>query len=153
MKLEGLLSFAGANAKVFSDKNLLPQMVAAEVKDRLKSGMWSAAWRSQLALERNPLQHVDAPWSTGGIRRFFRINVKNLHRVNVARDCCAYLENAVRVVDPPTSIPLDTFELKWGGYTLPMANVLPQQIRHFSGACVDHKRAANIDLYPSLLRL
>ena len=44
--LEGLLAFVGANAETFDDRKMLPKMVADTVRDRLTTGRWSTAWRT-----------------------------------------------------------------------------------------------------------
>jgi hypothetical protein len=136
-KLEGLLAFVGANARTFDDRNKLPRMVADAVGDLVETGRWSAAWRNELLLERDPAQHEDADWRNGDRGRYFQITVRNRHRHKAARDCYVYLEKANRL-DPAENIRLHTFELKWDGFTLPNANVLPLQNRRFDAACIAH---------------
>jgi hypothetical protein len=137
VKLEGLLAFLGTNAKKFDDKNKLPQMVADSVRDLVSARQWNPGWRNELALERDPAQYEDAPWTNGDMGRYFQVIVRNRHRVKVARDCYVYLEKATRL-DSSMEIPLHTFELKWDGFLLPNANVLPGQFRRFDAACVAH---------------
>jgi hypothetical protein len=136
-KLEGLLSFVGANAKIFDDRKLLPNIVAAAVRDLVKTGKWSITWRNELLLERDSAQYADALWKNGDSGRYFQIMVRNRHRHKVARDCYVYLEKATEL-DSGITIPLNTFELKWDGFVLPNVNVLPLQFRRFDAACVAH---------------
>ena len=137
MKLEGLLAFLGANAKQFDDKNKLPQMVADSIRDLVHAGQWNPRWRNELALDRDPAQYEDARWTNGDAGRYFQVVVRNRHRVKAARDCYVYLEKATRL-DPATEIPLYTFELKWDGFRLPNATVIPGQFRRFDAVCVAH---------------
>jgi hypothetical protein len=137
-KLEGLLAFVGGNATVFEDRNGLPAMVGHAVRELVETGKWSTTWRNELLLERDPAQYADALWENGDHGRYFQVMVKNRHRHKVARDCYVYLERAIRL-DPPVAIPLNTFELKWDGFVLPYANVLPLQFRRFDAACVAHR--------------
>lgn len=137
VKLEGLLAFLGANSKKFDDRQILPRMVADSVRDLVNTGEWQPGWRNEVAIERDPTQFEDARWTNGDVGRYFQVIVRNRHRVKAARDCYVYLEKASRL-EPDREIPLYTFELKWDGFLLPNANVLPGQYRRFDAACIAH---------------
>jgi hypothetical protein len=141
--LEGLLSFVGGNAKIFDDRKMLPNMVADAVRDLLETRKWSIAWRNELLLERDSTQYADAAWRNGDTGRYFQIMVRNRHPHKVARNCYAYLQKATRL-DSGLTVPLNTFELKWDGFVLPYANVLPLQFRRFDAACVAHSMPSKL---------
>jgi hypothetical protein len=149
VKLEGLLAFLGANAKKFDDRNSLPRMVADSIQDLVDAGQWNPGWRNELALERDPTQCEDAHWNNGDKGRYFQVMVRNRHRVKAARDCYVYIEKATRL-DPSTEIPLYTFELKWDGFLLPNANILPGQFRRFDAACVAYSAPLKLRFWTGL---
>lgn len=125
---DGILRFLQANATVFTDRNLLPNVIADEVQRR----GWKSNARNELLLERPQGQSVDAQvYGTQEVRRFYYVDVRNLHPRETARNCYVYLEKVIGL-DPPTGeIPFRSVELKWAGYTLPNAHILPQKPRPF----------------------
>lgn len=133
---DGILPFLQANATRFTDRHLLPGVIADEVRRR-----WNPHWRNQLVLGRpDPTQHGDSQMVVMGtqkIGRFFHIDVHNRHLRKMARNCYAYLERATRL-EPPTSIPVRAAEIKWEGYTLPSAHIPPGTIRRFDGFYIFH---------------
>jgi hypothetical protein len=130
---DGILRFLQANAIVFTDRNLLPNVIADEVQRR----GWNPRARNELLLERPEGQFVDAQvYGTQEVRRFYYVGVRNLHARQTARNCYVYLETAIKLDDPPREIPFGSVELKWAGYTLPNAHILPQQTRPFDALFV-----------------
>ncbi|MGD0468599.1 MAG: hypothetical protein ABSA54_09515 [Terriglobales bacterium] len=126
-KDDGILRFLQANAIEFTDRNLLPNVIADEVRRR----GWNPNARNELALERRPSQFVDAQvYGTQVVRRFYYVDVRNLHPRQTARNCYVYLEKVVKL-NQRTEIPFGSVELKWAGYTLPNAHILPQKVRPF----------------------
>jgi hypothetical protein len=124
---DGILRFVQANAVQFSDRHLIPDVVAALVGQR----QWRADWRNELVLERDPAQYGDAQLrGTMSVARFFHIGVRNLNRHKAARNCHVYLESAIRVGDS-TPISVETIEFKWAGSTLPYVTIGPQSCRRF----------------------
>jgi hypothetical protein len=77
---DGILRFLQANAIQFSDRHLLPNVVADKIRER----KWDPHWRNELVLERNdPTQHGDAKMCVRDeprMARFFHIGVLNRHR-------------------------------------------------------------------------
>jgi hypothetical protein len=127
-KDDGILRFLQANAIEFTDRNLLPNVIADEVQRR----KWNATARKELVLEREENQSVDAGvFGTQQVRRFYYLNVRNLHHQHIARNCYVYLEKVIRLDAARTEIPFGSVELKWAGYTLPNAHILPQTARPF----------------------
>ena len=124
---DGILRFVQANAVQFSDRHLVPDVVAGLVAQR----QWRADWRNALVLERASTQFGDANLrGTASVARFFHIGVRNLNRHKAARNCHVYLERAIRI-GASTPIPVETIEFKWAGSTLPYVTIGPQSCRHF----------------------
>jgi len=134
---DGILQFLQANATRFTDRHLLPGVIADEIQRR----RWNPHWRNELVLGRpHATQHGDSRMVVMGtekISRFFHIDVHNRHLRKTARNCYVYLERATRLV-PPTSIPVRAVEIKWEGYTLPSAHIPPGTIRRFDGFYIFH---------------
>jgi hypothetical protein len=135
-KNDGILGFLQTNMISFTeaDRHLLPSVVADKVVER----GWEPNWKNELVLERDPNQFTD-PFvrNVGKHGRFFHITVRNRHRARIATNCYVYLERATKL-DPPTEIPLLTVELKWRGYMLPNAHILPQTTRDFDAFFIFH---------------
>jgi hypothetical protein len=126
-KDDGILRFLQANAIEFTDRNLLPNVIADEVQRR----GWNPNARNELILERPQGQYVDAQvFGTQIVRRFYYVDVRNLHPRQTARNCYVYLEKVINR-DQRVEIPFGSVELKWAGYTLPNAHILPQKVRPF----------------------
>jgi hypothetical protein len=87
---DGILGFIQGNAIAFSDREKLPEQVAARVQQLLQVGAWDSRWRNELVLEREATYFSDAlrvPHQKMG--RFFHIGVRNLHHRRAAMNCCA----------------------------------------------------------------
>jgi len=127
---DGILRFIQANALSFSDRHLLPNLIANEVNKRKQT--WDPRWRNELVLERDPKQYSLSRLPDGTLSRFFHIGVHNRHRNKTARNCCAYLVKATRA-DTNTGIPVKQVELRWAGYDQPNAYIFPKRVRPFDG--------------------
>jgi hypothetical protein len=137
-KDDGILRFLQANATQFTDRNLLPNVIADEVQRR----NWNPHSRNELVLERDPKQYADHPLQTAvGVepRRYYYIDVRNLHHRKTATNCYVYLEKAIKLDHPPIEIPFNSVELKWSGYMLPNAHILPRTARPFDAFAVLHR--------------
>ena len=64
--------------------------------------------------------------------RFFHIAVKNDHKKKIARNCYAYLIS-LRNSQTGEEYVKQSSELKWRGYHIPFADILPQTYRKFDG--------------------
>jgi hypothetical protein len=141
-KHDGILGFLQANTIPFTDRHLLPSVIADKVKER----NWNPNWRNELVLERDPNQFLDAqlkPWDK--MARFFHIGVKNRHRDKVARDCYVYLEKATRL-DPrrEINIPATAMMFNWAGYSLPNAHIPPGATRPFDAFWIFHEQPTQL---------
>jgi hypothetical protein len=137
---DGILRFLQANAIPFTDRHLLPNVIADQVRQR----GWNSQWRNELALERESGQFVDAKrmehiqgQQRFFLGRFFHIDVRNLHREKTATNCYVYLEKATNL-DTSAEIPVKAVEFKWAGYILPNAHVLPGTARRFDAFWISH---------------
>jgi hypothetical protein len=93
---DGMLRFLQANAEPFTDRNLLPNIVADIVKQR----RWMANWRNELVLQREPQEFTDTRISNAQHQpnaRFFHIKVQNRHRERLAANPSVYLEKLTRL--------------------------------------------------------
>jgi hypothetical protein len=131
---DGLLRFLQSNSIPFTDRHLLPNVIA----DKIQELQWIPHWKNQLRLERNSSEFEDAmrlPEKAGA--RFFHIHVRNLHLRKTAVNCYAYLEKAYNLTTN-SDIPVETIELKWRAYTLPNAIIGPNSSRQFDAFWLFH---------------
>jgi hypothetical protein len=132
---DGLMRFLQGNSTPFSDRNLLPSVVADVIQQR----GWDPHWKHRLVLEREDGQFVDVTrLPEGQMARFFHVRVRNLHPRKTALNCYVYLERA-RNVTVGRDVPVETIEYKWAGYTLPNAVIGPGSERRFDAFWVFHE--------------
>jgi hypothetical protein len=113
---DGIIRFLQANATSFTDRSLLPNVIADKVQER----RWDPHWKNELVLERDATR-VEQPPGQGPRYfpgRFFHIDVRNRHRDRIATNCYVYLAKAINL-NTAEQIPLKTVEFKWAGYILP----------------------------------
>jgi len=133
-KLDGVVGFLQANAIPFTDRHTLPNVIADKVQER----PWNPKWRNDLFLDRVPNEYFDVyVQNVHRHGRFFVIDVHNRHQSKIASNCYAYLEKATKV-DTNEEIQFRTCELKWSGYVLPNAHILPGGVRGFDAFWVPH---------------
>lgn len=131
---DGLMRFMQTNSTRFDDRSGLPDMVV----DKVKGFGWSPRWKNALTLDRPSANHVDATRQTDRVKgRYFHIRVRNLHQRKIALNAYAYLD---RIVDLETglTVPHQTIEFKWEGYTLPNAAILSDSSRNFDAFWIAH---------------
>jgi hypothetical protein len=134
MQQDGLMRFLQANSTPFSDRNLLPNVIA----DAVQQHEWDPRWKNQLCLERDFAQYVDATRIPENVpARYFHIRVRNLHPRKAALNCYAYLER-VRDISAHRDIRVETIEFKWAGYTLPNAVIGAGSERRLDAFWVPH---------------
>lgn len=90
---DGLLRFLQANAKQFTDREHLPNIIADEVTRR----KWNPHSRNELVLEGYDQPRDAIVRGTSEWHRFFYVQVNNLHCRKTATNCYAYLEKAIRL--------------------------------------------------------
>lgn len=133
---DGILRFLQANAIEFTNRDLLPDVIAYQVQRK-----WDPQLRNEVVLEREPNQYVDAlVSSTNKKGRFFHLSIRNLHPRKTATNCYVYLEKATKL-NPHANIPLNTIELKWAGYVFPNAHVSPGSVRRADAFWIQHDEA------------
>jgi hypothetical protein len=131
---DGILQFLQANCTPFTDRHTLCNVVA----DKIEQAGWKPNWKNQLVMERNPDQFSDAfrlPERKNA--RFFHITVRNLNPHKHARNCYAFLET-IHDLSTGNSLSVKSVELKWAGYVLPNATILPSSSRYIDGFFVFH---------------
>jgi hypothetical protein len=143
---DGVLRFLQANATLFTDRTLLPNVIADEIQRR----GWNPHLRNELVLERtDPTQSFDHHAVELGValskyevearkRRFYYVAVHNLHHHKIAMNCYVYLENVRELHPSNRDIPFRSVELKWSGYTLPNAHIVPESGRPFDAIAIWH---------------
>jgi len=118
---DGLMGFIQGNSIEFVDRSTIPSLVVEQITKR----KWSPAWKNRLLLHREPGQYVDA-----SDRRFFHVEVQNLHDRKSARHCYVYLDQ-VRDLQTGEPIPMPRVEFKWAGYEFPNAMIAPGRNKPF----------------------
>jgi hypothetical protein len=128
--LDGMLGAMQANAIPFSDRNLLQNVVADFIAQKLRSGEWQTDSRNTLSLEVADPPFTHAQLSQGLTGRFYHIAVRNNHHRKAALYCQAYLDE---ILDPKTKekIRPKKVEFKWAGTTLPSVRIGPKTVREF----------------------
>ncbi|MFX1325907.1 MAG: hypothetical protein ACFE8N_13215 [Promethearchaeota archaeon] len=141
-KLDGISRFIQSDFDEFTDRNLLPKMVADEVKRR----RWNSHWRNELVLEREPDNYRDA-WNRGKRThcRWYHINLKNLHQHRMARECHAYIEK-IRNINTDDENILELVELKWSGVKIPRVSIPHKSYRKFDAFYVYHNQPLDAQL-------
>lgn len=142
---DGILGTIQGNAIRFSDRKMLPDLVAENVQRRIDAGKWSPRWRNELVLTRESEYFADAerlPLKRLG--RFFHVGVHNRHRRKMAMNCCVYLERAT-ALDSGVEIPVKTVEFKWEGYMLPNAHIQPGTVRKFDVFWIQHDQPTELE--------
>lgn len=130
---DGIMRFLQGNSIPFSDRHLLPSAIADKVQNN-----WNPSWKNQLCFYRDPNEFSDRPPN-----RFFHICVKNLHMHKPAINCYVYLKELFDRRNN-VSLPLETIELKWAGYTYPNASIDPGGVRYFDAIWVSHEKPSDI---------
>jgi hypothetical protein len=139
-EMDGLAGALQLNAEPFSNRRLLPDVVANKVAEL----EWEPEWSQTLRLHRNPEQFSDAlRMPENRHARFFHIDVANDHRRQAARNTYGFLR---RCVDLATgeSIAIPLVELKWAGYVRPNTLIFPGETRKLDALWVFHDQPDGI---------
>jgi hypothetical protein len=91
--------------------------------------------QNELFLNREEGQHVNTHDANIGKYRVFHVKVENPHKTKPAIGCYAYLEQIVNNSNSEIIFP-QTVEIKWTGYNVPNANIIPQSHRSFDALFV-----------------
>jgi hypothetical protein len=140
-ELDGILFCLQTNIEPFTDRRYLPNIIADKIQERRE---WDSRWRHDLSLRQHsrpdgaPDQFYDVDVINVNKKgRFFLIDVHNRHRDKIASNCYAYLEKAIQI-DIAREFLFRTCELKWSGYVLPNAHILPRAVRALDAFWVPH---------------
>jgi len=125
-KDDGILKFIQANCIPFSDRHLLPDVVAEKVRERA----WNPNWRNELLFERENKEYEDVfDVHEQNNARWYHIKVKNLHQQEIARDCTAYLESVKDTSTGDVKI-FELVEFKWKGVNTLGVSIPPESFRY-----------------------
>ncbi len=128
---DGIMGFIQGNSISFSDRHLLPAVVADEVQKR----KWEPKLKNELVLSRDADEWETVRDPKFGKTTYFHINVKNNHSEKLAINCYAYVES-VYDLNSGQDHPIQSAELKWAGFKFPNACVLPKSNRKFDAGAV-----------------
>lgn len=149
-KDDGILKFIQADLIEFTDRHLLPDVVAAKVRER----GWDPDWRNELLLERDDEDFQDVRYVGRKERpaRYYHIKVKDLHRQKIARDCVAYLERIEELSTGEVKIP-ELVEFKWKGVTTPRITIPPKKFRYLDAFHIfyDSQNIVHLGINPFLV--
>jgi hypothetical protein len=144
--LEGLLYAIQANPRRFASRAELPTEVIREVRRR----EWKASQQNALFLDWDVSLVRDAqlfqPPPLMG--RYFHLRVRNGHYHKTARNTLAYIERVVDVANG-TAVSFESVELKWAGYQLPNATILPGRYRKLDALWVPHPHSTHPQFGPN----
>jgi len=130
---DGLMGFLQANALEFDDPADLPPLLGTELPKR----GWSTGWKNALVFEEPGSMDIERVNQEDRPARFFHLPVKNLHPRKIAQNCLGYVERIERIGAEETP-PLLSTELRWAGYALPQATILPDSTRLLDAGFVFH---------------
>lgn len=147
---DGILKFIQANCIEFTDRHLLPDVVAEKVREQ----EWNPNWRNELLLERDDKDFGDVRYVRGEERpaRFYHIRVKNVHEQKIARDCVAYLEG-IKDLSTGGAKSLELVEFKWKGVTTPRVAIPPKELRYLDAFHIyyDSQNMVHLAINPFLV--
>jgi hypothetical protein len=118
------LLFMQTNAERFSDKNRLPDLVAAAIG---RVG-WLPNWRNELLLE------APQPKDSSNGYKCFHVQVRNQHRNKVALNCSGYLESIVKLPNLEVELPDEKLECKWAATAMPRVSIPAGSSRKYDAA-------------------
>jgi hypothetical protein len=133
-QLDGIMAFLQANVIPFTDRHLLPNVIADKVAER----GWKPNWRRALEIKRDPDQQKDANiGTTTRIYRYVHASVHNHRRARAAVHTYGYLDRITNLADD-ADLPLRTVELKWAGFVFPNALIRAGGYREIDCCWIDH---------------
>lgn len=128
----GIMSFTQSNVVPFHRPEELPELVAREIPAR----GWRNDWKNALSVEL-AAQYDDATDQNRRIGRYFHLTIRNLHHSKVALNVLGYLESLTDLTRGHQH-DVRTVELRWAGYALPAAAILPNSSRDLDLGLVFH---------------
>jgi hypothetical protein len=133
-KNDGILGTIQGNSIAFSDRPLLASVIA----DKISQLNWKTDWRNELAIDRNEREYTDGHRNDTGWRRWYHIEVENLHYKKIALDCIAYLESSKNVLTGEEK-HFTPVEFKWRGLNVARTVIPPHYTRGIDAFLVPHK--------------
>lgn len=147
---DGILEFIQTNCVKFTDRHLLPDVVAENIREQ----EWNPNWRNELLLERDDGDFGDVRFVGREERpaRFYHIRVKNLHQQKIARDCVAYLERIKNLSTDETEYQ-ELVEFKWKGVNTSRGAIPPKQLRYLDAFHIyyDSQNIVHLGINPFLV--
>ena len=139
---DGMIGVMQANARDFSDREQLPNIVSGLIGTKVQKKEWHSQSRNLLTLETAPKFEDALNAQSGEQQRSFHIAVRNHHWRKAALNCFAYLDVILDLDTKEESRP-DTIEIKWTGTWLPNVRIGPQASRKFDALCFPHQPPLN----------
>lgn len=143
---DGISGYLQWSPVPFDDPKELPELISNKIKKKIGEGEWMTNWKNQLIIKRNSGEFEDAKdvrFGSPPFARYYHLEVHNLNPHRQAINCYGFLEKIVNLNTRKTITPR-TIELKWGGYILPDATILPNSQRHLDAFFVLHKEPNKI---------
>lgn len=152
---DGVLEFIQANCIPFDNRRVLPELVAQKVKEKIGAGEWDPEWRDELALTRDDSKEyvqVARYGNSNKPARFYHVEVHNLHRDKIARNCTVFLESIEKLSTTEVSNPV-LLEYKWEGTIPPTVSIPPKKSRRFDAFYIfnDMPKTINLGLNPFIV--
>lgn len=130
---DGIMRFLQGNATPFKNRDSLPSIISSKVQE-----LWNPHWKNQLVMEIPRVPFRDVPdITTDRVKRYFHIQVRNLHLRKPAINCSVYLEK-VFVPLKNNEISIETTGVKWRGSTSPNTAIAPTAHRKFNAFWIYH---------------
>jgi len=124
----------------FEDPKELPELILKKIEEE----KWITNWKNQLVINRNNDEFDDAvDLRFEKMARYYHLGVYNQNIRKQAINCYGFLEKIVNLNTGEKVIPR-TIELKWAGYMLPNATILPNSQRLLDAFFVLHENPNGI---------
>ena len=143
---DGILGSIQGNSILFSDRDHLPIVIGAKIKE----SNWKPDWKNKLVIERNDDSEFKNKFGIdSGASRWYHITVRNIHKDEMAGECAAYVKTSRKLSqdEPPKSY--ESVQLKWEGIPEPNVSIPHNSNRNFDALIIPHKQS-NIAYFGSL---
>ena len=122
---EGVAGIIHLEDNIFQNERELLDKIKTKVKHS-----WKPNWKNALSLEYDPSVYKEAKINTpyGSNARFFQLQVKNMHKNRIAKNCTGYVRS-IKNLRTNKMISFLSAELRWSGYLYPSVSIMPEDVR------------------------
>ena len=146
-KFDGMIKSLEIPPVVFKKTPELPDLIIKKIKE---TG-WKNSWKNGIHLNNSQLSqtigNIQLKKADGSIVQSkvtnYQIKVENLNPHQPAFNCIGYIQS-IKNLKTKELVPLKSCELKWSGFTLPDASIMPESYRELEALYQVHERPDQI---------